>query len=249
LQFARRNDEAAADSAADNPPPADPVSAVIKALRGTAKQGLLDAMFQFVGEPSGAFVLVGGIHVADGEALAAAVTELLPRFKESERISAVRQNIVSHNGVAIHRLEFRETRPQDERLFGSQPAGVSIGVGADVLWLAVGGESATAELKRAIDKGAEPVAGDAANLPLQFVMNFSNWMNVFDPQHQEQGFASRAREAFSAGGDSLRVEARPIADGLRLRLTVDEAFLRLIGGQIAAQIDAQQERQPQPQQE
>jgi hypothetical protein len=221
-------------------PQANPVRQLVQVLRGTTDAGHLDLAFQFIDQPSGSFVLVGGLKVADAPTLSTALTDIFTRLKENEALSDVRLNALSHQGISFHRLEFKQDRPQDERLYGGKP-GLHVGVGDNVLWLALGGDDAPAELKRTIDKAAEPVAEGVTQFPLQFVMNFASWMDVFDPEKKPDGFAALARSAFAKGGDSLRIEALPIDGGLRLKITMDEAFLRLVGQQIAKQIDASQE--------
>jgi hypothetical protein len=172
--------------------------------------------------------------------LAVAVDDILTRVKQKEAVESVRQNVFSHKGVNVHRLDFRRVRPEDEQLYGGKPS-LYVGVGDDVLWVAWGSDAAPTEMRRAIDKGAEPVKEAIVSAPFQLVMNFSKWMNVFDPKKSEDGFAGRARNSFSKGGDALRVEALPMDDGLRVRVTLDEAFIRLLGTQISEQLDKSEE--------
>ncbi|MSR60787.1 MAG: hypothetical protein EXS05_24630 [Planctomycetaceae bacterium] len=218
-------------------PSGNAVQQVARVLRSTVNAGTIDAAVQFVGQPSGPFVLVGGLKIADAESLSGAVSEILDGVKKNSAVEEVRLNVLTHKGVALHRIEFKTVGPGIERLYGGKP-GLFVGVGDDALWLAFGNEEAsTAELKRAIDKSAEPIAETATDSPFQLVMNFARWMDMFDPENRPDGFASLARGAFAKGGDALRIEARPIDDGIRTRITMDEAFIRLVGQQIARQID------------
>jgi hypothetical protein len=225
---------------ADGNASADLVGALVKALRATADSGHLDAAAQFVRQPQGSFVLVGGISLVDAGTLSGAMGDLLTRFKANENVSNVRLNVLTHEGIAIHRLEFKQDRPQEERFYGGKP-GLYVGVGEDAVWFAFGGADAPTELKRAIDLAAEPIPEGVTQSPFQFVMNFASWMDVFDPDQKAEGFAALARGSFAKGKDALRMEALPIDDGLRLRITMDEAFLRLVGEQIARQFDANSE--------
>lgn len=233
-------ESAAEPNATEGESPSSAVQQLARVLRSTTDAGHLDMVFQFVARPTGAFVLVGGLKIADAATLSKALTDIFTRLKEKESLSDIRLSALSHQGIVFHRLEFKQTRPQDEKLYGGKP-GLYVGVGDDVLWLALGGDEAPAELKRMIDKGAEPVAEEVTHIPLQFVMNFASWMDVFDPEKKPDGFVALARSSFAKGGDSLRIEARPIDDGIRLKITMDEAFLRLVGQQIAKQIDAGQQ--------
>jgi hypothetical protein len=106
-----------------------------------------------------------------------------------------------------------------------------------VLWFAVGADKAPGDLKRAMDKAAEPRNETAAVVPMQMVMNFASFVEMFDPEQQSQGLPGRARRAFGKGGDALRMEVLPVTDGMRFRLQFDEAFLRLAGSEAALQMD------------
>ena len=209
-------------------------------FRATIDTGRFDAIFQSVGEPGESFVLLGGVKVADGPTLREAVADILTRIKEKPVIASIRQDVFTHKGVGVHRIEFKPNREEDVNLYGSKPM-LYVGVGDDALWLAFGGESAPAEIRRAIDKSTASVGEAIVSAPFQMVMNFSKWMNIFDPKKSEEGFAGRARSTFARGQDSLRLEALPMDDGLRLRLTLDEAFIRLLGLQISQQIDRNEE--------
>lgn len=232
-------EEALADAAQGKGSP-NAVQNLSQVLRATIDSGRLDAIFQFVGQPGDALVLLGGMKVSDGATLAVAVDDILTRVKQKEAVESVRQNVFSHKGVNVHRLDFRRVRPEDERMYGGNPS-LYVGVGDDVLWVAWGSDAAPTEMRRAIDKGAEPVKEAIVSAPFQLVMNFSKWMNIFDPKKSEEGFAGRARNSFAKGGDALRVEALPMDDGLRVRVTLDEAFIRLLGTQISEQLDKSDE--------
>lgn len=238
--FRKATDEAETTA---NEQPSDPAPELARALQTTIDAGHLDLAMQFVNSPSGAFVLVGGLRVVDGANLANIVADVLIRLKQTKAISDIQLNAFSTQGITFHRLEFKESRRQDEQIYGGKP-GLYVGISPDVMWLAVGGDEVQGELERAITKRGQSETELTENVPLQFVMNFSRWMDVFDPKQKPDGFAALARNSFAKGRDALRIEARPIDNGLRFRLTMDEAFLRLIGQQIARQIDAQPEQRP-----
>jgi hypothetical protein len=148
----------------------------------------------------------------------------------------VRLNSSTHNGVDIHRIEPAGQGSGRERLFGGPPS-IYLAVDKSVLWFAVGAEKAPGDLKRAMDKSAEPRNETATAVPMQMVMNFASFTEMFDPEQQSDGFAGRARRAFGKGGDALRMEVLPVTDGMRFRVQFDEAFLRLVGTEAARRMD------------
>lgn len=218
----------------------NPVKDLSKVLNATAEAGKVDAAFQFIGQPPAPFVFIGGMKIEDTDTLSSALENILGRLKGNPKVSDVKLNALSHKGVTVHRLETTDQRPGEDRLYGGKP-GIYLGTGNSVFWIAVGGDEAVNELKRAIDKVSQPVPDTAVTYPIQFVMNFSSWMEIFDPDNKAEGFAARARNAFSKGGDALRIDVKPIDDGVRFRLQFDEAFLRLIGQEAAQRIDRRQQ--------
>jgi hypothetical protein len=216
-----------------------PIIDLFKVLKDTASTGEIDAAVRFVGEPPGPFALVGGVKVADGDLVGQALSQIVPRLKDNQGLT-VQADIDSYKGVSLHRIEPKEVRPQDERIYGGKPS-VYFGAAGRIVWFAVGGEGAVPALKKAIDEVEKPVSDTVNAVPFQFVVNLASWMDVIDRSNNPNGFGARARTAFSKGGDSLRIDARSIDNGLRFRLQFDEAFIRLIGGEVARRIDGGQE--------
>jgi len=214
---------------------ATPIIEIFKVLKATAAEGMLDAAVQFNAEPAGPFTLVGGIKLADGDQMATALAQIMPLLKSNPSFAEVQSDAAEYKGVKLHRIEGKDVRPQDEVLYGGKPS-LYFGSAGKVLWFGVGGERALPAIKQAIDEMEKPAA-EAVAVPFQFVMNLAQWMDVLD-RNRNGGFGSRARTAFSKGGDSLRIDVRPLENGARLRVQFDEAFLRLVGGEIARRVDA-----------
>lgn len=215
----------------------NPVHRIANVLRSTVNAGTIDAAAQYVGSPGGTFVLIGALKITDAGTLDDALRDILGGLKKNPAVDDVRFDVLKHKGVSLHRVEFRQSDESTSRLYGGKP-GLLLGVGDNALWLAFGAEAASVDqLESAIDKTAEPLTATAPDMPFRMIMNFSQWMHVFDPEKKADGFAPLARASFAKGGDALRFEARPIDDGIRIRITLDEAFIRLVGQQFARQID------------
>jgi hypothetical protein len=67
----------------------------------------------------------------------------------------------------------------------------------------------------------------------------SQWLDKMDASRP---FAQTVREAFSGGADRLQVDIRPIDNGMRFRLRVEEGYLKLLGGAIGSGIQQGRER-------
>lgn len=210
---------------------------LLDVLRDTAQAGHFDFVAQFVGEAGGPFALVGGLKVTDGNKLSGALTDIVNRLKGNADLAEVQTNAAEHKGVRLHRIQGKQADEGEQKLYGGTPS-VYFGAGGRAFWFAVGGDNALVELRKAIDIAAQPVSDTAVTVPFQFVMNFSKWMEIFGGGASgSDGFASRAKSAFSKGGDTLRIDVKPLDNGLRMRVQLDEAFLRLLGQEIGRRVD------------
>jgi hypothetical protein len=210
---------------------------LLDVLRDTAQVGHFDFAAQFVGEPGTPFVLLGGLKVTNGDKLSNALADIVTRLKGNAELAEAQTNAAEHKGVRLHRIQPKRMGEAEERLYGTKP-NFYFGAGGKAFWFAIGGDNALVELRKAIDIVDKPVSDTAASVPFQFVMNFSKWMDIFGGgTGSSDGFASRARSAFNKGGDTLRIDVKPLDNGLRLRVQLDEAFLRLLGQEIGRNID------------
>jgi hypothetical protein len=212
------------------------ISRLASVLNGMIESGHMDMVMQMVGKPPGPFVFVGGVKVEQGDVLSDAVGDILGRLKASDAFTNIRINAFVHKGVAVHRLEPARMRAQEQRVYGENP-NLYLGVGESVFWFAFGGDEAPSELKRAIDRTDRAEVEAVSAAPIRFVINAAQWIDLLPPSERPNSFPEMARKAFSSGSDALRMEVRPIDDGLRFRLTFDEAFLRLAGSAVSSQID------------
>lgn len=217
-------------------PEENPVGSLFKVLNSTIDGGSLDMAATFVGSPPGPFVLVGGMKIAQAESLGMAIEELLDRVKGHPNLREVKINAATHKGVKIHRFQPKGRENDDNPLFGARPD-IHLGIGEDIFWFAIGGDQALPALRKAIDDAAKPVGDNVQAIPLQFVMNFSSWMDIFDRNNNPEGFAALARRSFAKGGDALRIDVKPIEDGIRFRVQFDEAFIRLAGEALSRRVD------------
>jgi hypothetical protein len=210
---------------------------LLDVLRDTAQAGHFDLAAQFVGEPGKPFVLLGGLKVTDGDKLSSAVTDIITRLKGNADLAEVQVNVAEHKGVRLHRIQGKQSNAQEEKLYGTKPS-FYVGAGGKVFWFAVGGDNALVELRKSIDIVDKPIADTVTTVPFQFVMNFSRWMELFGGgESTSNGFASRAKSAFNKGGDTLRIDVKPLENGMRMRVQLDEAFIRLLGQEIGRRVD------------
>ncbi|MCA9115032.1 MAG: hypothetical protein KDA79_08095, partial [Planctomycetaceae bacterium] len=235
--------EAGADDAAAAPG-SDAVGQIFGSLKQTVEAGHIDMFARFVPQESGKFVLIGGMQLADGKEFGRGLGELTGLLKDHAKLAALSRNIDSHRGVMFHRLEGKQIRRQDEQVYGEHP-GLYLGTGESTLWFAVGGSDSLAELKLAMDRTVEqpPVTEDQAVAPFRLAARINRWIQLNPPGVDARPGQQIAAQAFGAGGDTLLVDIRPTEDGIRLRVTLGEAFLRMIGLGAGRQFDRRMERE------
>jgi hypothetical protein len=224
-------------------PVAPAVRSLFAALNKTADTGHADAFFQFKSIPPERVALIGGLKVADGQKISVAARSILAQLKQNPEVGEMELDIDSYKGVSFHRIGSRSDAVSalNQRVFGGQPS-LYIGFGSDVLWFAVGDSSALGAVKTAVDELATAratVGKRKRGAPFQFVLNMSQWLDKMDASRP---FAQRVRDAFAGGADRLQVDIRPIDNGMRFQLRVEEGYLKLLGGAIGSGIQQGRER-------
>jgi hypothetical protein len=219
------------------------VADVFKSLRATNESGHFDAFLRLAGSPPGPFVLVGGLRVQQGRALGRGITSLLNAIPEKP--PGLELNADSHNGVTFHRIVFNDAPEGIRRVFGDQPA-LYGGAAPDAVWLALGGSDAMPALREAMNRVAEALAAGLrpreAAAPFRLIVRTSNWVGFGDENDSDRQMAERA---FSKGQDTVTVEVRPTASGIRTQVLLEEGFIRWIGLQVAHRFDRRQEAEEQ----
>ncbi|MCA9055229.1 MAG: hypothetical protein KDA75_15420, partial [Planctomycetaceae bacterium] len=177
-------------------------------------------------------------------------------------------NADTHQGVTFHKVTPDQVRKEDERLYGGTPD-FYLGTSSRVLWFGIGGNETLPTLHDSIDKllttpPAERAAG--GNVPLSVTARVAPWLELplpeepgnegststdaSDEEQAEQRRANRryqraqdrrelAEEAFSPS-DGLTVEGKPTESGFRVRVHLDEGFIKLLGLNISREYDRSQ---------
>jgi hypothetical protein len=150
-------------------------------------------------------------------------------------------NVGQAGDVAIHRVVPTEMRDQERRLYGDNAA-FYFGVGDGAIWLAVGEDHALDILTDVITNRESAAAAGEAQPHFQFNVHLSDWVvlgdSLGDGSDDQRRFFEAAREAFAQPDDDLlSFEVRPSDNGLRVRLHLDEGYIRLFGIAVANNIN------------
>lgn len=232
------------DTAVEDIPGQQATQDLFDALRETIKEGHLDGFVQFFGEPGEKFVIVGGVKVMNAGAFGSGLSDVLEQASRTDANMDVELGVDSYGDIVFHRLSNRVLPRNEKRMFGEESA-LYFGTDNQALWFCVGGDAAIPTLRSAIDRVA---AGDDTGLrrgelaPFQVIVNLTEWININQSDRDQPGrFAALALEAFEAdGSDIIRADARSLKNGFRVRVQVENGFLRLFGLAISRQIDSNQ---------
>jgi hypothetical protein len=219
-----------------------PIDRLFDAILATIEEGQVDFFAQFATPAPQKFAVIGGLRVVGGQTLGTAIYDLLSTLQEDEDVETMELNLEVHQGVTIHRIQGRNTSPEELRIYGGRPS-FYLGTSSRYVWFAYGAEDALTTLRGAIDKmaTATPEERNRAGLaPFQVVFHVSPWLDLpqpEDPGEFRQQFRELTEQAFETDNDTLRIESRPTETGIRFRIQVDEGFLKLMALGISTAID------------
>ena len=244
-------------------PELESVRSATESLKRTISQGHLDGFVQFFNNDQQKFVLVGGVKLVDATEFGAGLTDILTRAKQSASDTQIELSVAGHGDVVFHRITGANASRGDQNMYGGVPS-LYVGTDQQALWFAVGGDAALPTVKAAIDR----VAAGGANVrkddlpPFEFVMNMNHWIRLNQGNNETTAavdataepvpgtprrpggrgqFRAITAEAFAgAGSDILRVDARQIENGFRIRAQVENGFLRFVAIAIASRIERRQ---------
>lgn len=233
------------DTAVEDIPGLKSTQDLFDAVRETIKEGHLDGFVQFFGEPGEKFVIIGGIRIMNAGAFGSGLSEIIEKASQTNADINVELGVDSYGDIVFHRLVSNGRNPRHKQMFGDESA-LYFGTDNQALWFTVGGDDAIPTLRAAIDRiaagnDAGPKRGELA--PFQVVVNLTEWININQSDRdQPSRFAALALQAFEAdGSDVARLDARTLKDGFRVRIQVENGFLRLLGLAVAGRIDGNQD--------
>jgi hypothetical protein len=221
------------------------VNSLCDVLKATVEGGHFDGFAQVAVPQPGKFIVTAGLQLQGTETASVALSQLLTEISKLPQVaenSSLSMNQDSHQGVAFHRIQPNGEDRGATRFFGSTPA-FWFGAGQRALWFSVGAEDALPMLKDTMDRvlSAEVPPG-GQSIPFVLVFRRAAWMSLTADSDDPRGvFMQELRDqAFNASNDALRVETRPLENGVRTRVEADEGFVRMLGLLLARWYDESQ---------
>jgi len=178
-----------------------------------------------------AVTLVGGGAIAEGDKLEKALKQLVDEIKktEPEAAESIKFNAGTHQGVRLHTLSV--PTPQVEMApFVGDTLEVVIGI-ADNKVVMAAGRNAMKTLKKALDDSKAAAGKEvppmrislAAGSIAQFVAAVADDEQIVDTASMLAGALEAAK-----GTDHVTITATPIAQGIRVRLEIEQGLLKVL---------------------
>ena len=215
------------------------VNSLIDVLEKTIEAGQADLLLQLTGEPQTGMTAVVGIHVEESQKLSEAIMKLLPEARNSDKVSEVILDAGAARGIHFARIDGKVSEGEsdgkkEELFYGGKPS-LYIGTEASTLWLVVGDQDALTDFGSLAD--GTSTSADRSTIAAfgQAHLHLSDWLGLLGQAEDQKtrDFTEAARIAVKdPDRDALRFVVRPESDGLRLTLTIDEAYLSLIGAAV-----------------
>lgn len=235
--------------------PDNPIDRLFESLQATVEAGHFDFFLQAAANESHEFSIVGGFKLVGGQTFAAALEQFLQQMilKRQEQLSLdpnsaaipeIQPRADSHQGVTLHKFLARKgSGDEDEnRMFGREPD-MYVGASSRAFWFVVGGDSALPTLKSTIDTVAEasPTSRPAGgNAPVKATFRVAPWLALPAPERRRARERRELAEESFGPTDAITVEAKPSESGMRVRVRLDEGFVKMLGLTIAREYDRSQ---------
>lgn len=233
----------ARDALPEEIPEVQSVNELFDALRATIDERHLDVFAQFMGTADDKFVLIGGARIMNASQFGAGLVDILENASKTTTNFTIETGVDSHGDIVFHRLLPRDQDRGSKRTFGESPA-LYFGTDGQALWVAFGADDAIPTLKSAIDRVSQGgAAATRQSAPVRFIVNATEWIRLRTTEtDRPRPFAELALNAFEAdGSDVIRADIKPIENGFRLRIQLENGFLRLIGLAISGRIDSRED--------
>ncbi len=217
------------------------VNSLLDVLEKTIAAGQVDLLVQFTGEPQTGMTAVVGIHVEESQKLSESIQKLLPEARNSDKVSEVTLDAGESRGIHFSRIDGKagdgEGDGQKEELFYGGKPSLFIGTDATTLWLVVGDQDALTDFGSLAEGTTTTTTADRTTTAAfgQAHLHLSDWLGLLGQADDQKtrDFTEAARIAVKdPDRDALRFVVRPESNGLRLTLTIDEAYLSLIGAAV-----------------
>lgn len=212
-------------------------------LNATVDKGHIDGILKVLQAGESNMAMFGAVKVVGAETLDRSLRDLMIHVGLALPLTYnVAMDVHKHDTVSMHRItrENGFTRGATARAWGTDTA-IYFGVGNGAFWFAFGGQDALKHVDAAIDALGGGNAGTmrASNSPFDAVFHLQPWLNIAPgSSRNDQKSHELSKLATADGNDEIHLEVQPLDNGLRAKILVQDAFVKLIGLQLANVYDS-----------
>lgn len=203
------------------------VTSVLDVIQRTVEEGKTDGGATLVLAPQ-SFNFVGGLRVADGQALADAFERLFELAKNEPDVPEVNFYAKTYKKLDLHTLQLPVADDdKDARKLLGPHIDMTIATGPEQLFFALGPEGEDlleAVIEQAERSGARKVPLVDLRVALKPVMNYL--ASLEKENKRQQALAKFLKRA--PGGDTIRLKVQSVENGIGCRLEVEEGVLALL---------------------
>lgn len=202
-----------------------PLKGAFDALDKTVQRGDLIATISFEESEQNNMILVAGVNIMESDLVKDFLETILPYARDSEDVKEVELNFHQSEVLSLHRLQGRNQREEDRRLYGDS-ASLFVGVSPGTFWIAHGGKQTVNLLKERVQRKGSSNAGQI--LAVEFSLD--PWLNLAEKHQQDLKKIKMVRQAIpNAVDDRITFELKAIPDGLSARLNLQAGYFKLFG--------------------
>ncbi|MBT5021016.1 hypothetical protein OAF42_02985 [Planctomicrobium sp.] len=214
-----------------------PLKGAFDALEKTVQRGDLIATIAFNESNQNNMILLAGLNIMESDLVKNFLETILPYVRDSEDIQEVELNFHQSKGLSLHRLQGRNQREEDRRLYGDS-ASLFVGVSSDRFWIALGDKQTPDLLEERVQRKGSPNAGQI--LAIEFSLD--PWLVLAEKHQHDLKKIKMVRQAIpNAEDDRITFELKAVPDGLSASLNAQAGYFKLFG--IALKEDQKKNKQ------
>lgn len=211
----------------------DLVGDLFDILDATLESGVMDAGLS-ISLDEQSMTMVGGLHVADGNAVEESLKKLVKLAKQEPDFPGIQFNAQSHGNVRFHTMQVPIPEGEDAREILGEVLDVAIGIDKQAAYFAMGNDCIT-KLKQVIDNSAQSTGKIVDPFTMQVALTP---IAEFVASIEENPLVGTILDTLknSNGKDHVLVRAFSVTNGATYRMKIEDGVLKAIGqGAVMAQ--------------
>jgi hypothetical protein len=197
---------------------------LLEMIDANVRSGRLEGVFVLRVQSPERLSIVAAGRLLRAQELNELIDEISRRASPLSEAVDIQPGVATHKGAPVHRVRLRAAPQEWRRAFGPEPT-LHLAFAADLAFLALGGDS-LGDVKWALDAATSPRNLGRRQPPFLFELRAGQLLPFAGALAGER---RRLLEESLARDDRLSLAIEAIPDGSRLRIELEEGWLRLLG--------------------